>query len=184
MDGEGTPTQELAAIEVNVTDFSIMDIFHGFAFSEVDDGFARRHIHGLNKDFLKAYGYESEAFLVGAFRKWLHKKRHVSKVFANGAQRESQSLGIVVHDFLLLPWAQREHCLSHERALDSKRNNLPIFCADGSKMKCCDLAHSSFISCVNKSNSVTARAKAKHGYHCALYDVLELYYVYVTLNTF
>ena len=60
MDTEGSPIQELAAIEVNRRTYAIMDVFHGFALTDEPDAFARDHIHGLNKDYIKTQALPSE----------------------------------------------------------------------------------------------------------------------------
>ena len=180
MDGEGTPIQELAAIEVNCKTYSILDVFHAFAYTEVDDSFARKHIHGLNIDYLKEEGFPSEAELIDAFQKWLANKPDV-KILANGAHKERQALGVPIHEFSLVPWAERVKCSAHRYALEMKDKNRSILCKHKSAVKCSDLAHSSFVSAAHSKNALTTLAKVNHGYHCALYDVIELYFVFVNL---
>ena len=180
MDGEGTPIQELAAIEVNCKTDSILDVFHAFAYTESDDSFARKHIHGLNLDYLKEKGFPSETELLAEFHKWLANKPDV-KILANGAHKEKEALGLPVQEFSLLPWAQRVKCSSHKYALELKDNNRSILCKHRPEIKCCDLAHSSFVSAAYSKNALTMLAKVNHGYHCALYDVIELYFMYALL---
>ena len=68
---EGSPAQEVAALEINRWTNEIVDVFHAFAFTEEDDSFARKHIHGLNKSYLKAKGFPNEASLLAILKIWL-----------------------------------------------------------------------------------------------------------------
>ena len=171
MDAEGTPLQELAAIEVNRKTNAIIDVFHAFAETDSDDSFARRHIHGLNKRYLKKSGFPSEACLISVFKLWLAQKGDL-QIFCNDAQKEQKSLGLKIGELKLLPWAERRHCASHVMALRYKELSIPIL-----KESCTPAAHSDFVSAItSSSNHDTNIAKARHGYHCALYDVLELYF--------
>ena len=52
---EGSPIQELAALEVNRNTNAIMDVFLGHAYTDEPDNFSRRHIHGLNKDIKEVW---------------------------------------------------------------------------------------------------------------------------------
>ena len=175
LDIEGTPAQELAAIEINRWTHEIVDVFHAFAFTEEEDEFARRHIHGLNKIYLKSKGFPDEATLLAAFKKWMERKSH-ENVFSNGAYKESKVLGIEVKEFKLLPWADRRHTASHKIAISFKEHCIPIL-----GRKCIPTAHASFVTASASNNLFTNIAKARHGHHCALYDVIELYYECISL---
>ena len=173
LDIEGTPAQELAAIEINRGTNEIVDVFHAFAFTDEDDSFARKHIHGLNEDYLKAEGFPDEASLLTVFRMWMHNKPHAS-VFSNGAHKESKVLAMEVKELKLLPWAERRHAASHQIAIRFKELCIPIL-----GRKCSPSA--SFVSAAACSNPLSFVAKARHGHHCALYDAIELYYEYLML---
>lgn len=178
---EGEPVQELAAIEVDIKTHAIKDCFHWFAFTDENDCFSRRHIHGLNKQFLKEFGFPSENVLLKSFHKWLDSKPNFF-IFCNNSSKEKQLLdkkyASKVRDLHLLPWAQRKDCASHQIALRFKELSIPI---DG---YCCyDFVHSCFQCAPLSSNPDTAIAKARHGYHCALYDVVELYYESLMLES-
>lgn len=170
IDGEGTPVQEFAAIEVNRKTHVIMDVFHNYARTEEQDTYARHRVHGLNKDYLNTYGYASEADLVEAFKSWLSSKPYIT-LFANGANREAKMLGLPVCEFNLAPWAERDSFASHKIAKYYKDQSLPI-CG----RSCTQQAHSSFLSAIQSPNVLTSLAKARHGFHCALYDCVELYF--------
>ena len=147
-----------------------MDVFHAYARTEEQDTFARQHIHGLNKDYLNTYGYDSEAELIEAFKSWLSSKPYIT-LFANGASREAKMLGLPVCEFNLAPWAERDYVASHKIALCYKDHSLPVC-----DRRCKPHAHSSFVSAIQSSNPFSSLAKARHGFHCALYDCVELYF--------
>ena len=170
IDAEGSPVQELAAIEVNCDSHAIMDVFHGYARTQEKDIFARNHIHGLNQDYVKLFGYDCERSLITACKAWLRLKSYIA-LFANGARREAEMLDLAVCELNLAPWAERQHCASHKIAIRYKELSIPIC-----KRRCDTYAHSSFVSPPPSSNVFTRLAKARHGHHCALYDCVELYY--------
>lgn len=173
MDTEGTPIQELAAMEVNATSFEIMDVFHAYAQTTEADIFARKHIHGLNQDFVSLYGLPSESHLLLSFLEWLSKKSSVA-VFANGPDKEQRALKLKIHDFKLTPWAVRQNNASHQIAIKYKELSIPLL-----NHSCPTIAHSSFVSPPPTSNSDTFLAKLKHGHHCAFYDIVELYFAWI-----
>ena len=170
MDCEGVPVQEIAAIEVNRSTNAIVDVFLRHAHTEVPDTFSREHIHGLNTKFLKRYGLSSEKELIETFKKWLYSKPYVG-IFANDSRKESELLGISVSNFQLVPWAERRNRASHELAVSYKELSIPIL-----NRRCSNEVHSAFIEAPSSPNFSSAMAKARHGYHCALYDCLELYF--------
>lgn len=175
MDTEGIPTQELAALLINRMTHTIEDVFHAYAYTEEDDYFSRKHIHGLNKDFLKAKGFPNEDSLLSTFKTWLHEKDN-PRIYANGGQKESKALDMEVNDFCLLPWAERRHAASHKVALRFKELAIPIL-----NRHCHSYAHNQYACAPSSPNPLSFIAKARHGYHCALYDVLELYYECIML---
>ena len=172
---EGVPVQEVAAIEVNRETLAITDVFHGYAKTDEADSFSRKHIHGLNQDWLELFGQPSEKSLLFLLHHWLDKKSF-HKIFANNPQKESQALGVIVYDLKLAPWAERKNHPSHQLAIRYKENSIPIC-----NQSCPKVAHSDFVSAPPSPNPASSLAKAEHGYHCALYDVMELYFEFVNL---
>ena len=167
---EGTPIQEVAALEVNRNTNAIVDVFLGYAYTDFPDDFARKHVHGLDKDYLKQFGYPSEDALLAVLKLWLHNKPYVG-IFANDSRKESQALGVTIFDFKLAPWADRRKHASHQLALRYKELSIPVL------ERFCPLsAHSCFVTAPRSPNASSSIAKARHGYHCALYDCVELYF--------
>ena len=77
VDCEGEPLQEFTALYVNVEKQLIVDVFHRhvcYPFTYDKDSFSRRHIHGLNRDFLSKNGLSNESVLLLHFRKWLSER--------------------------------------------------------------------------------------------------------------
>lgn len=167
---EGTPVQEIAAIEVDICTRDIVDIFHAYSVTEEADTFAREHIHGLNKIWFGNNTFPSEYSLLTTFKIWNACKANKT-LYANGASKEAKALDLNVKEFSLLPWIERKDRLSHKSAIACKNFATPIL-----GRFCSPLAHSSFISAVTSKNALITAAKHQHGYHCALYDVLELYF--------
>ena len=172
LDTEGTTIQELAAVEINLETKMIMDVFHVYAYTAEEDNFARKHIHGLNLEYIK--NHESihccESALILEFKRWLQQKENIM-IFCNDAEKERKVLGLEMYDFKLLPWAERTHCVSHQIAIRFKKLSIPVL-----GQSCSNLAHSCFVSAPACRNVLIEEAKHCHGYHCALYDVLEMYY--------
>ena len=168
---EGTPVQELAAIEVNRNNHAIVDVFLGHAYTEQDDTYAQQHIHGLNKNYLREVGFASQDALLDAFKTWFSQKTLCVGLYANDGQKESQALGFNVSNFKLERWAERKDCASHQIAIRYKELSIPVL-----NRACTQRAHSSYKRAPESSDFNTSIAKARHGYHCALYDVMELYF--------
>ena len=150
-----------------------MDAFHGFAHAEKCDKFARKHVHGLSRHYISMYGRSSEADLIEVFKRWLRLK-HCVAIYANNADKERKLLNIEIKDLNLAPWADRKNCASHQIANRFKKLAIPIV-----GYRCPPIAHSYFVSPPISSNPATNIAKSEHGYHCALYDCLELYYEFL-----
>ena len=140
LDTEGTPAQELAAVEVDCATHAIVDVFHGYAYTEAEDAFARKHVHGLSQAYMKEFGFPSEASLIDAFKCWLDSKPY-NHIFCNGADRERRGLALDIKEFTLLPWADRKNCASHQLAIRYKELTIPI-CG----RRCTQRAHSCFHS--------------------------------------
>ena len=113
---EGTPLQEMAAVEVNIYTHEIVDVFHGYANTEQADTFARQHIHGLNKAYVKEHGFSSEERLVAVFKNWIAQKPIIA-YYANAPLKEIKTLGLNILDLKLAPWAERKNRASHQLAI-------------------------------------------------------------------
>ena len=74
---EGTPIQEVAALEVNCNTNAIIDVFLAYPHTEKLDDFARDHSHGLNKAHLKVHGFPSKDSLLMTLKMWLMGKPYV-----------------------------------------------------------------------------------------------------------
>ena len=150
---EGTPIQEVAALEVNRSSNAIMDVFLAYAHTEMPDTFARNHIHGLSKNYLQQFGFPSEDALLSVLKMWLQNKPYVA-VFANDSRKESQALGIKISDFKLAPWAERSSCASHKIALRYKQLSIPVL-----NRFCSSSVHASFVNAPSSPNAFSTIAK-------------------------
>jgi hypothetical protein len=168
---EGEPIQEMSAIEMSCKTHEIVDVFHGYAHTEEADTFSRQHIHGLNPSFYGRDGFPSEESLIAMFKLWIHQKCHNYILVANDPKKEAKALGLTIFDFKLVPWAERNHKASHEIALRFKELSVSI-----RGRSCSQSAHSYFVSAPYSPNALSSMAKARHGFHCAFYDAVELYY--------
>ena len=138
------------------------------------DQFSRLYVHGLNTSYLEKHGYTSESGLITAFKKWLMNKPYIELV-ANAAYKEAKALCLRIRDTGLSRWSDRQFETPHIIALKFKQLMLPI-----KDNYCCSLnSHSFFQKAVISKNFETSRAKQRHGFHCALYDVYELYLGYI-----
>ncbi len=178
VDTEGSPFQELSAIEMDNETRGILDTYHNFArVSDPSvDCYSRQRIHGLQPSFLTEYGFPSESLLIDDFKRWLGTKS-ICKIYANEAARESAALKPYdVHNLKLPNWIERVKESYHQVAHRFKDLNIPIH----SNTSCFEKAHTFFIpfksyQCRNETQIV----KAEHGHHCSLYDAYELYLFYV-----
>ena len=176
IDMEGTPVQELCAIEVDTSSNAIIDVFHEFANYSLSDQFAREHVHGLNNIFLWWFSVGRESFLLKLFLSWLKPKKYKA-LYANNPAKEAAVLGLPIQNFPLPNWVERQHKSYHCTALNMKNNCEPVF----GTMYCPQFAHCSYVCPPAQNNPQIRLAKAKHGYHCALYDTYELYLAYVSV---
>ena len=175
VDTEGTPIQELSALEVCLYDRQVVDVFHAHAYSTDGDDWSRKHIHGLNLSYLKKHGYPSESELISAFKCWLHGKNYLT-VFSNAPHKEQEALSLNICDIGLPPWIERHDQPYHVIVKSFKDMNLSLL-----DKTCPREAHSAYIG-VDKNhqpNSLTQKAKELHGYHCSLYDCWEMYLCFI-----
>ena len=141
IDCEGEPIQEFSALYVNVDTEEIVSVFHEYVQCGVDtydvDFWARKHIHGLNRDFISMNGLQNQAALFFAFQRWLN-SHPFERIFANGPCKEQNFLSMKIEDVKLPQWKDRASLMSHKLALSLKKNVIPIC-----DVTCC--AHSSFV---------------------------------------
>ena len=175
IDSEGSPTQELSALEMDYETREIVDAFHGYAFTTEADFFARHHIHGLSPIFLKKAGYESPSKLIEVFHSWLRTKRYVF-LYGNDPGREVNELQLYISDIGLDKWTIRSHKAYHEVAYYFKKHNIPI-CSTS----CCAEAHSMYHSAIVRPFNLSDAARERHGHHCSLYDCYEMYLFYIAI---
>lgn len=175
MDCEGTPVQEVSAIEMSYETKEILDVFHAYAKCDYykDDIWCRNHLHGLNPDFLERHGVKSEAVLRQDLRHWLAKKNYFY-IYVNAAQKESNFLFHDMIDIELPSWIDRVKLVSHKVAFRFKQLNAAVL-----RTVCPEEAHSSYKSHCPQIRTQTQKLKAFHGYHCSLYDAYELYLYHV-----
>ena len=126
IDMEGTPVQELCAIEVDTSSNAIIDVFHEFANFSLSDQFAREHVHGLDKLFLWLISVGNESFLLELFMSWLKPKKYKA-IYANNPAKEAKALGLSIQNFSLPNWVERQHKSFHRTAVNMKNNCQPIF---------------------------------------------------------
>ena len=175
VDTEGTPIQELSAIEIRLQDRQVIDVFHGHAYTSQNDDWARKRIHGLSLSFLKERGYSSEAELVSVFKSWLAPKNYLN-VFSNDPRKEQKTLSLNICDIGLPGWVERHSQPYHIVAQCFKDINLSIL-----GKSCPSEAHSAFEG-FDKSqigSSLAMLAKERHGHHCSLYDCWEMYLCFI-----
>lgn len=182
IDCEGEPIQEFSALYVDSATYSIVDVFHHHIRFPRQHGFdtdwwARRHIHGLNRDYLARYGLRDERALLSTFQSWLTTHPY-SIIFANAPYKESTFLQLSVSDVCLPPWKERADLRCHTVALSAKKCATPILGVT------CD-AHSSFRAFLPRrpyAPSSTELLKCEYAFHCSLYDSLECYLFYKDKN--
>ena len=191
IDSEGEPPQELSALFVDAKTHAIVDVFHRHvsppsSSSSPDDGgggdsdwWARRYVHGLNRDYLRLVGLCDVPTLLTEFEQWLQAHPH-DRLLAHAPHKEGALLQRVVQDVCLPPWKARVNLYSHCHALAMKRNAVTI-----NGVSCSSTVHSSYIGwrprCRRRRGyaaaipSPTDVAKRDFGYHCSLYDCIECY---------
>ena len=174
LDTEGTPIQELAALAVDVKTHEVIGSYHKFAKTDfVTDSSARTHVHGLNPFYLSRYGLSSEALLIKDFKCWLNSKNYKA-IFANAPQKEQEALSLEIISFDLPKWVDRRNLPSHKMA-----NSFKDRCVALGGNHCSQAAHHYYKS-PPFSRSSSYPAKLEHGFHCAFYDAVELYFYYLS----
>ena len=118
-------------------------------------------------------GLPSETDLINDFKAWIRQKPYVM-LFANNPGKERKVLNLNISDMPLLQWSERRWEASHKIALKFKQNMVAI-----AGKRCSTRAHDAFTCSITSKNYLTAAAKREHGFHCALYDVFELYLYYL-----
>ena len=181
VDCEGEPIQEFTALYVDSALHTIVDVFHrhvAFPSSSPaydSDQWGRRHIHGLNRDYLATHGLKDETNLMSDFYEWLRLHPY-DTIFANAPHKESTFLNLPIVDVCLPSWKERVQLLSHYLTLKMKRRAIPI---NGIK---CDSAHSSYKNWSPRrpyNLSPTDVIKLDFGFHCSLYDCFEIFWYYL-----
>ena len=80
-------------------------------------------------------------------------------------------LNLSVTEFQLAPLVDRKDHISHQVAIRYKELSIPVCGKD-----CIPVTHSSVVYPPASSNTEIVVAKTLHGFHCALYDCVELYF--------
>ena len=176
VDTEGAYAEEIAAIAVNSSTLQIIDVFHEFAKPQAVDDWSRKHVHGLNCNWLQNNAkFNNQTELMQAFRQWL-RGRNVLAIFANDPSKERMLFGqdLAVNDLCFPMWSQREARPSHLITFLFKRAFIPVL-----NKRCCAEAHSSFKYVPVYRNSTSELARRRFGFHCSLYDCLECYLFFI-----
>ena len=128
IDSEGEPIQEFSAIYVDELSGDVVDVFHHhviYPFEYDKDIFSRRHIHGLNRDFLSQHGQRDEDAVIRLFHEWL-KLHPFDCIYAHAPAKEVKLLSLPVKDVCLKPWSERQFYKSHQLALAMKLSHFPV----------------------------------------------------------
>ena len=100
IDCEGDPVQEFSALYVNFSNGVIADVFHRhvkYPFPCDRDYFSRRHVHGLDRNFLQIQGLRDEPELVSVFHEWLTTHPY-DNIYAHAPHKEAKLLSLSVRD--------------------------------------------------------------------------------------
>ena len=127
VDCEGDPVQEFSAIAMDNSTYQIISVYHKHVDCDFKaDRWSRKHLHGLNRNYLRAHGFEDVGELVFDFERWF-KSFDVVCMYANAPDKERQLLpGRTIHDLLLLPWQERVRKHYHVIANLFKELSIPI----------------------------------------------------------
>ena len=171
VDSEGEPVQEFSAIYVDPINLKIVDVFHRYVTYPLchdEDVFSRRHVHGLDIDFLSTHGVSNEIELVTLFHQWLETHPYES-IYGHAPAKEENLLSLPIEDICLKPWKDRSDCASHRTALSIKMNSVPIcgVTCNAHSRYCCWKA--------KRSLTETDKAKMLFRHHCSLYDCVECF---------
>lgn len=176
IDCEGSDlVQEFSALYVNEETHVIEDVFHHYIQYPIingddKDAFVRRHVHGLDCEFLLQHGLRDEEELLTLFHTWL-KHHPYDAIYAHAPAKEMDFLSLSVKDVMLKPWKDRIFTDSHKIALHMKLN-----CVSVNGILC--RAHSAFQGWKPKKSkclSETDCAKIAFRHHCSLYDCMECF---------
>lgn len=174
LDSEGEETQELAAICVDLSHLRIKDVYLKWAQppslpDDCDtDWWARKHVHGLNRNFLKANGFANEKALVDDFQSWLQ-QYEILEFLGHAPAKEEILLNRGITDVRLPNWSQRP--ASTWFSLSRAMKTLEI--GPKSNIYCSRFHHSEYRGwCKDKTDG--DRARNRFGYHCALYDCVGI----------
>ena len=80
------------------------------------DRWARRHVHGLNREYLALHGVKDDHVLLREFKDWLQSHPY-EQIVANAPRKESMFLNLPIQDVCLPPWKDRAVLLSHRLAV-------------------------------------------------------------------
>ena len=188
VDCEGIPLQELGAICVDWDTLQIYSVFLNYCMCPLPEtqscAFSRRHIHGLNIDFLQQCHPTSDE-LITDFYRWIdHLPSDFEYLFfANDPSMEKKLFPLLrFYDVCLPPWLDRVHLRSHKLAYDAKQYDAPLL----DKQCVASTVHSAYNPFPHRRHTATPSqlAMLESGHHCALYDTFEcyLYQVFKRLN--
>lgn len=171
VDTEGDPVQEFSALYVDPISEKIVDVFHRhvcYPLRRDKDSYARHHVHGLCRMFLRKNGLQSVEELKKTFNEWLQ-SHPFTTIYANAPDRENSFLSLIIVNVSLNPWKERVNKMSHKVALFMKKNQIPVC------QTVCH-AHKCFVGWRPKNSNMlseTDAAKMSFSFHCSLYDCIE-----------
>ena len=174
LDSEGEWTCELAAICVDLKNHNIKDVYLQWAKPPAEssssdmDWFARKYVHGLNRNFLQRYGFDSEEALVNDFNTWRSKYK-ISKLYGHAPAKEEILLRTPITDIQLPTWAQRHTSLHHRVALCMKTLDLPV-----KDIACSRFTVHNEYRGWHKNSTEGDLARQEFGAHCSLYDCISM----------
>ena len=175
INSQGYPIQEFSAIYVDGETHEIVDVFHKYVIYPCsvydDDKYLRKHVHGLDLDYLAAHGLRDEEELKTTFLTWLSDHPY-DAMYGDHPSREAELLSLTIEDVFLVPWSSRDSEISHKLALSLKQKCTKICNV------CCAAAHRSFrywppLRVHNMNCRDKARVKYRH--HCSFYIALECF---------
>lgn len=114
-DSEGDPIPEWSDILIDENKDSICNVFHahGKYFYAADRGRSvRKHMHGLNSNYLSRHSVTDVDPLLCRFLSQLHPYAAFD-MYANAPSKEETFLGRPVNDVRLLGWADRMRTKAH-----------------------------------------------------------------------
>ena len=166
---EGAYVEELAAIRMSVETLQLLDVYHEFAKPKCSDAWARRHVHGLNKNLHEIVNaFETPEALIRDFKDWT-RGMNVLTVYANNPMKEQKELDWPIRDIGLPNWEDRDTLPSHEIALGMKKRWLPVL-----NRRCSAVVHKEFEFFPVYRGRKSELAKARWGCHCPLYECFEM----------